>query len=129
MLSYAKQYSLLIQAARVDISRLPDRDHAEHRIFAKCQSESKGRSRDDRPSNLVLLLHQEHYEAHRLLHLMHPEHAGLSYAWWQMCHKSGVKVSVNEYAEARTEYSDKHPSKTPKGKALAKRLKAELEQL
>ena len=60
--------------------------------------------------NLIDLFAREHFEAHRLLALEHPEHDGVIYAWWNMAHitkfnQRDYEVSANEYEEAKIAFS------------------------
>lgn len=64
-------------------------------------SKSKNKPLDNRTSNIVKLTHQEHYEAHRLLHLLYPKHTGLAKALYFMSHcRGGVKICSEAYASA-----------------------------
>lgn len=75
--------------------------HERHHIKPKCL----GGTNDE--ENLVDLYPREHYEAHRLLALEHPEENGLTYAWFMMSNCTDAKtnkrckVSAEEYEEAR----------------------------
>jgi len=72
-----------------------------HHIIPKCMG---GR---DNKANVIALLPEEHYYAHKLLALENPENNKLQYAWWNMCHKEDgdtkrfYDVSVEDYAEAK----------------------------
>jgi len=103
MTSYMKQYSLLIKSARTNkANRCASENCHDHHIFAKCQSDSRGVAHDNRPTNLVLLTFQEHYEAHRLLHLLYPKHSGLGLAYFLMSHqRNGLSRDADAYASAQ----------------------------
>lgn len=72
-----------------------------HHIVPKCLG---GTNEKD---NLIDLFAKEHFEAHRLLVLEHPNNCGLQYAWWNMCQIAGNKFQSRyvptpaEYEEAR----------------------------
>lgn len=70
-----------------------------HHIKPKCLGGT------DDSSNLVELLPQEHYIAHKLLSEENPGNTSLLNAWWYMAHHNGVEVTADEYAELRTKYS------------------------
>lgn len=71
-----------------------------HHIIPKCV----GGSNDN--SNLIELSPKEHYEAHRLLALENPDNKSLTYAWWMMSHIGRVKISSEEYDEARRAFAE-----------------------
>lgn len=81
-----------------------DEYHERHHILPKCMGGT------DDEDNLIDLLPQEHYEAHRLLALENSDNDKLQYAWWYMCHckRSGCEyeVSADEYSEAKIRISD-----------------------
>lgn len=56
-----------------------DEYHERHHIVPKCLGGT------NEENNLIDLFAREHFEAHRLLALEHPENNGLQYAWWNMC--------------------------------------------
>jgi hypothetical protein len=107
MLNLKEQYELLITTARLDSNnRKKDKGlYAIHHVYPTCLRLDKGLAQDNRPENLVKLTHAEHYEAHRLLHLLHPERIGLATAFFLMSHRNGVTVDAEAYASARQEIS------------------------
>lgn len=98
-----KQYSLLITTARAySLGREKGEGYyADHHIYPTCLRIDKGLNQDNRPENLVRLTHAEHYEAHKLLHLLYPEHNGLATAFFLMSHQNGVEVDAKVYAGAQ----------------------------
>jgi hypothetical protein len=60
-----------------------DEYHERHHIVPKCLGGT------NEENNLIDLFAREHFEAHRLLALEHPENSGLQYAWWNMCQIQG----------------------------------------
>ena len=71
----------------------------KHHIQPRCCGGS------DDEYNLIDLLAEEHYEAHRLLAIENPENYHLQYAWTMMAFtRNGLKVvSADDYAKARKE--------------------------
>lgn len=71
----------------------------KHHIQPRCCGGS------DEESNLIDLLAEEHYEAHRLLAIENPDNYHLQYAWTMMAFtRKGLKVvSADDYAKARKE--------------------------
>lgn len=71
----------------------------KHHIQPRCCGGS------DDESNLIDLLAEEHYEAHRLLAIENPDNYHLQYAWTMMAFtRNGLKVvSADDYAKARKE--------------------------
>ena len=60
--------------------------------------------------NVIDLLAEEHYMAHKLLALENPDNDKLQFAWWQMCHckkdEREYEVSAEDYAMAREAHAD-----------------------
>lgn len=104
MHSLMKQYSLLVVTARADFSSREKGKglYADHHICPTCLRLDRGLAQDNRPENLVRLTHAEHYEAHRLLHLLYPKHYGLATAFFLMSHQNSVQVDAEAYASAQT---------------------------
>lgn len=82
-----------------------DEYHERHHIVPKCL----GGTNDE--DNLIDLFAREHFEAHRLLALEHPEQHSLQYAWFMMsnCNTAPTNhrymVTAQEYEEAKKSYS------------------------
>lgn len=77
-----------------------DAYYETHHIVPKCCGGTNNQE------NLVDLFAREHFEAHRLLALEHPDNEKLVYAWWSMCSLPGSskmrsEVTAEEYEEAR----------------------------
>ena len=78
-----------------------DEYHERHHIIPKCIGGT------DDTENLIDLLAREHFNAHRLLALEHPNNKGLTSAWWLMSHAKGndnqqwYQLTSEEYEEAR----------------------------
>lgn len=70
-----------------------------HHIIPKCLGGT------DDVDNLINLSLEEHYEAHKLLALENPEVNGLTYAWHMMSCCRGLKISPEEYKDAKVAYS------------------------
>lgn len=84
--------------------KIEDEYMEQHHILPK----SKGGSNDE--DNLIWLLPEEHYIAHKLLSLENPEDYQLASAWYLMSHvKSGnqerIIVDEKEYGEAKRAFS------------------------
>lgn len=75
--------------------------HERHHIVPKCM----GGSNDE--ENLIDLFAREHFVAHMLLALEHPEEHRLVYAWNMMCNsKNGqYEITAEEYEQLRIEFS------------------------
>lgn len=78
--------------------------HERHHIVPRCLG---GLDDED---NLIDLYAKEHFEAHRLLSLEHPDNKKLTYAWWMMSHikdknQDRYELSADEYEKARIVYS------------------------
>lgn len=79
--------------------------HETHHVIPKCMGGSNDKD------NLIDLFAREHFEAHRLLALEHPENDELMYAWACMAWmKSGnqnrVELTPEEYEEIKKKYSE-----------------------
>lgn len=78
--------------------------HERHHIIPKCC----GGTNDEK--NVIDLLAEEHYMAHKLLALENPYNDKLQFAWWQMCHckkdEREYEVSAEDYAMAREAHAD-----------------------
>lgn len=72
-----------------------DNIYERHHILPKCLGGT------DDENNLIDLYPKEHYEAHRLLALENPNENKLTYAWHMMSIMGNVKVTTEEYEEAR----------------------------
>lgn len=78
-----------------------DEYHETHHIVPKCLGGT------DEEDNLIDLFAREHFEAHRLLALEHPDVQGLTYAWWCMSVQTNqytnerYRLTPQEYEEAR----------------------------
>ena len=83
--------------------------HERHHITPRCMD---GLNNEE---NLIDLFAREHFEAHRLLALEHPDNDKLQYAWGMMAHIGRVKISPEEYEEARIAHN-KALSESRKGK-------------
>ena len=70
-----------------------------HHIKPKCF----GGTNDD--DNLIYLYAEEHYYAHKLLALENPHEQKLQYPWWMLSTHNKNKISAEEYAEARINFS------------------------
>ena len=82
-----------------------DEYHERHHIVPRCMNGT-----DDK-ENLIDLFAREHFEAHRLLALEHPDRQGLIYAWWNMSHTNKAKgrayeITPEEYEESRIAFSN-----------------------
>ena len=67
----------------------------------------------DTSDNKVLLSGREHYQAHRILALLYPNHYGLQHAWWNMSTRNDTLgrdyiISDIEYEEARISFAKAH---------------------
>jgi hypothetical protein len=83
-----------------------DEYHECHHIVPRCMDGT------DNEDNLVDLFAREHFIAHKLLAIEHPDNEKLIYAWWNMCQcpgssKSRDNVTPEEYEEARKMYVQK----------------------
>lgn len=82
-----------------------DEYHERHHIVPKCLGGT------NEENNLIDLFAREHFEAHRLLALEHPEQHSLQYAWFMMsnCNTAPTNrrymVTAQEYEEAKKSYS------------------------
>lgn len=78
-----------------------DEYHERHHILPKCMG---GTNEEE---NLIDLFAQEHYEAHKLLALEHPNERGLQIAWLNMSrvknsfHNRKIEISSEEYENIR----------------------------
>lgn len=82
-----------------------DKYHERHHIVPKCM----GGTNDE--ENLIDLYAKEHFEAHRLLSLEHPDNQKLVNAWWMMSHikdknQDRYELSADEYEEVRIAFSN-----------------------
>lgn len=82
-----------------------DKYHERHHIIPRCLD---GSNDED---NLIDLYAKEHFEAHRLLALEHPDNRKLVSAWWLMSHikdanQDRYELSADEYEEARIAFSN-----------------------
>ena len=76
-----------------------------HHIIPRCLGgEPKYHSRKSKHPNLIHLLPEEHYIAHKLLAEKYPDNAQIVSAFWLMSNdkKTGRQVSAEDYALART---------------------------
>lgn len=81
-----------------------DEYHERHHILPKCLG---GLDNDE---NLIDLFAKEHFVAHRLLVLEHPDNNKLTYVWWMMSHikdknQDRYELSAEEYEEAKIAHS------------------------
>lgn len=101
---------------------IPDGEYYEnHHIIPKCLGGlPKIINHYSKHDNLIWLTAQEHFIAHRLLAIEHPENKSLCYAWHTMCHlpdsthKRTITISAQEYEQSRILYI-KHLKKHMKG--------------
>ena len=122
-MDYRKHYHLLVEKA---LTRDKPIGYTEnHHILPKCMGGS------DEPKNLVILTAREHFVAHWLLHRMHPNHSGLSYAFTAICIWASSKNSrytpssraVEEAKKARSTHisrkmRENNPMKSPEMREL-----------
>lgn len=102
-------YSDLISQAKIrglDKTKL-DYYTETHHIVPLCMNGP------DIPDNKVLLSGREHYQAHKILALLHPNHYGLQHAWWNMSTRNDTLgrdyvISDIEYEEARISFAKAH---------------------
>lgn len=90
----------MIIIARAKNRELPEGTYFErHHVIPKCCGG------EDKDYNIVKLLPQEHYEAHRELSLANPENIQLGFAWFGMCTGNPWQKSVREIIYSAEDYA------------------------
>lgn len=107
-MDYSKLYSGLITFRILNPLKISQSFYTEdHHIVPSCLGGS------DTPENMVRLTAREHFIAHRLLSKIHPHHAGLAYAVFQMSRRHNRKMNSREYEILKKTYGE-HASKSAK---------------
>lgn len=101
---YLDQYNELINNAKLrnwTINRnFNNGTYTEvHHIIPRCQGGS------DDYTNLVRLTGQEHFNAHYLLWMAHPQIPGLVLAAYRVSHINGIKIDADTYNSLRSEHA------------------------
>lgn len=60
---------------------------------------------DNSQENLIYLYPQEHYYCHKLLAIENEDNLSLQRAWWIMSHRNNVKITAEEYENAKLAFS------------------------
>ena len=69
----------------------------KHHIIPKCLGgQPKYVGKNCKHQNIIWLTPQEHYIAHELLALEHPDNLEIADAWWMMSHRKDTKEFINK---------------------------------
>lgn len=69
----------------------------KHHIIPKCLGgQPKYVGKNCKHQNIIWLTPQEHYIAHELLALEHPDNLEITNAWWMMSHRKATKEFINK---------------------------------
>lgn len=129
-MNYQNEYDNLIAFAKSQNRKKLKRTHKEyiyyekHHIIPRCIKE------DNSPDNLILLTAQEHYKAHKLLHLIYPDNNSLFRAWNMMGGRFSEFMTEDEIAYKREEWAKRfsgegNPNYNKKRSEEAKRKTSE----
>lgn len=92
-MNYAKLYNQITTHAQ----QTPQTGYTEdHHIIPRCMDGP------DTPDNIVTLSARQHFICHWLLTKMHPEHAGLRYAFHMMFHPTSAGTRVSDWTTTRS---------------------------